>query len=579
MVQAGSLANPFVAGSPLSRPEMFFGRDDVFEFIRNALVGQHQDNIIVLYGKRRTGKTSVLYQMHRHIDPRYIPILIDLQGLTMDGLAGFYWELAATIRRVLRRDYDIDLPRLQREEFLDNPLQTFQNLFLDQALIALGDRHLLLMIDEASRFQEQVEAGKLPTEVFGQFRSLMQHSRRLNFIFCIGERLEVMETNYTTLFNIALYKEISFLSRSAAEMLVTQPIKDSYSLTTEAIDRIIEVTSGHAYFMQLLCHSLFSRWQRDPKPLLDAEDVNSVMDEVVERGSANLKFEWDESGPVEKLALAAMAHLMATTEDTATPLSIQEVLASYEIDILPGDLATALRNLINTELVSSEALKFTIDSMRLWVQEHQKLEWVKEELAGPIEELRQAAELARAEAAARRRPARIGIMVAATAVVAVGVVVLALVLLRGGSSAAEAGPKIAYTVAVDKCQTLDVQGVVRMDWCVATSDVLEETKQVRLNVTWTAHINDPRGVVEKGRIDPASCPTDPKNCVYLEDSAGNQYHSIAAGGATSQDSLLRDGSKAEGWFLFPPLPPGSKARTTAFVFPEDNIRIENIVLR
>jgi AAA+ ATPase superfamily predicted ATPase len=78
MVQAESIANPFVAGRPLTRADMFFGREDVFEFIRNALVGQHQDNIIVLYGKRRTCKTSVLCQMHRHINSRYILVLIGL---------------------------------------------------------------------------------------------------------------------------------------------------------------------------------------------------------------------------------------------------------------------------------------------------------------------------------------------------------------------------------------------------------------------------------------------------------------------------------------------------------------------
>jgi hypothetical protein len=82
------------------------------------------------------------------------------------------------------------LPRPQREEFLEDPLQTFQSGFLDQTLRTIGDLRLLLMIDEASRLQEQGERGKLPAEVFGQLRSLMQHNdRRLNFILCVGERL------------------------------------------------------------------------------------------------------------------------------------------------------------------------------------------------------------------------------------------------------------------------------------------------------------------------------------------------------------------------------------------------------
>lgn len=58
--------NPYIAGNPVTSAEMFFGRADVFAFVRQALVGKHRDNVIILYGQRRTGKTSVLYQMSRH---------------------------------------------------------------------------------------------------------------------------------------------------------------------------------------------------------------------------------------------------------------------------------------------------------------------------------------------------------------------------------------------------------------------------------------------------------------------------------------------------------------------------------
>ena len=49
--------NPYIAGNPITGSEMFFGRQDVFRFIRETLVGRYQDNAIVLYGGRRTGKT------------------------------------------------------------------------------------------------------------------------------------------------------------------------------------------------------------------------------------------------------------------------------------------------------------------------------------------------------------------------------------------------------------------------------------------------------------------------------------------------------------------------------------------
>ncbi|MCH7800225.1 MAG: NAD-dependent epimerase/dehydratase family protein [Chloroflexi bacterium] len=100
---------------------MFFGREDVFEFIQQTLIGRHQNNIIVLYGQRRTGKTSVLYQMRRHLGPDYLHVLIDLQAFSLDGIATFLWEIAGVTCRTLRREYDIRVEQPQRREFATDP--------------------------------------------------------------------------------------------------------------------------------------------------------------------------------------------------------------------------------------------------------------------------------------------------------------------------------------------------------------------------------------------------------------------------------------------------------------------------
>src|SRR5262245_5515613 len=158
--------NPYIAGNPVTSPEMFFGREDVFAFVRQALIGKHRDNVIILYGQRRTGKTSALYQMNRHLGARYVCVLLDLHGLALEGLDGFLWEVANSIARALRRDYRIELSPPPRTAFQQNPRSQFENVFLNQVWAALGDRHLLLMLDEAIRLQEQVQAGKLEPEVF-----------------------------------------------------------------------------------------------------------------------------------------------------------------------------------------------------------------------------------------------------------------------------------------------------------------------------------------------------------------------------------------------------------------------------
>ena len=87
--------NPYIAGNPLTGTEMFFGRSDVFDFIHQALSGQHQDNVLVLYGQRRTGKTSILYQMDRNLSDRYLCVFIDLHGLALNSLDGL-WRVRGT---------------------------------------------------------------------------------------------------------------------------------------------------------------------------------------------------------------------------------------------------------------------------------------------------------------------------------------------------------------------------------------------------------------------------------------------------------------------------------------------------
>src|SRR5205823_5545587 len=141
--------NPYIAGNPVSGQEMFFGRADVFEWVRGALIGQHRDNVIVLYGQPRTGKTSTLYQMKRRLGERYVSIFVDLHGLALESFDTFLWELANHIVRSLARDYRITLAPTEMSEFRGAARQAFEDRFLNGLWLALGDRHLLLMFDEA----------------------------------------------------------------------------------------------------------------------------------------------------------------------------------------------------------------------------------------------------------------------------------------------------------------------------------------------------------------------------------------------------------------------------------------------
>jgi hypothetical protein len=377
--------NPYIAGNPVTGEAMFFGRESIFAFVRQALTGQHRDNVIVIYGQRRTGKTSALYQMHRHLDPRYLCIFVDLHGLALNGIDGFLWDLANTIVRALRREHQIDLPPLKRAEFKQDARASFENDFLNQVWAAIGDRRILLMLDEAIRLQEQIDAGKLEKSVFEYLRHLMQHFDQLNFLFALGSGLEGMEKEYAFLFSVGLYRKISFLTRDAATALITQPVKDYYKLEPATVDLIFSITSGHPYFTQLVCHGLFTQWLQHRRSTLRPEDVSAVLNEAVERGLAVLKQVWDDSLPGEQAIMAALSSVMGRRNHPISLAESDRVWAALGV-IMPSDeRAKAVRSLIARDVLSGdEKYMFTVELQRLWILKYKKLEWVKEELAATL---------------------------------------------------------------------------------------------------------------------------------------------------------------------------------------------------
>jgi hypothetical protein len=382
-----SPVNPYIAGSPVTGTEMFYGREDVFAFIQRHLIGRHRDTPIVLYGQRRTGKTSVLYQLHRHLDSSYRCIFIDLHGINLNGMSNLLLGIANSISRTLRRDHQLTVEVPERAAFIADPRSAFETMFLDEIWSALGQGHLVLMMDEAVRLDEEVKAGRLDREIFDYLRHLMQHYACLNFIFSLGSGLEELKKDYAFLFSVSLYHGISFLEPAAAAGLITQPVRDHYLVAPQAVTKILQITSGHPYYTQLVCHCMFDLWSRAPKSVMDVTDVDAVLAEAIELGSANLTYVWEDSTPGEQAVLTAMAEAM---NGGSGPVGLDQARDAWrEIGVvLPEDVAArAVRSLTSREIVAGKrSFSFTVDLQRLWLEKHRHLDWVKDELADAVQQ-------------------------------------------------------------------------------------------------------------------------------------------------------------------------------------------------
>jgi hypothetical protein len=393
--------NPYIAGSPVKDATMFFGREDVYAWLRQHLRGAYQDNIIVLYGERRSGKTSVLYQMSAGLgDDRYIPALLDLQGMGLEGMDGFLWEIARKIVLALRSHNDIpQLDRPVRRDFESSPRHQFEDIFLLQVIEALGQHRLLLMFDETNRLSEKVHSGQLPLDVFDYLRSLVQQVDQINFLFSLGRRIEVTDKGSSQLFNLAVYRKISFLDQDFAEDLITRPVAQYFSYTRPAVDRILKLTSGQPYYTQLLCHNLFTRWTQDRPAQLDVADIEAVLSDVMEQGTPNFQFVWEDSTPVEKAVLAALAYTAPRHRGGVMRRNLDRALRRTKLYPPEGEVTSALKKLFERDLINNkEPYELRVELVQLWLSKFKRLDWAREELGEIVQEWEKLEQQRRAEA-------------------------------------------------------------------------------------------------------------------------------------------------------------------------------------
>ncbi len=351
------IANPYLPGTPLRKDSpLFFGREELFSFIAEhagAHAGaQSQRNVFMLVGQRRTGKTSLLLRLEDYLPPQLLPVYIDCQSLgVLPGMAALLQEFAWHIADALdSRGLRLSVPKL--EEWQADPARVLQREFLPAARRLLpDDTTLLLVFDEFEAFESMVADGILPRTFFPYMRHLMQHTAGLGFVFVGTRRLEEMSADYwSVLFNIALYRKIDFLSPDAAERLICEPVAPQLIYDDLAIDKVLRVTAGHPYFLQLVCYTLVKQANQQKTGYVTISDVNVALDEMLRLGEVHFAYLWQRSNLAERAVLAAAAHLMDRNEPLH-PEEIIDYLESYSIELDPAEVTHALNALVERDVM------------------------------------------------------------------------------------------------------------------------------------------------------------------------------------------------------------------------------------
>lgn len=375
------IPNPYLPGTPLrSDSPIFYGREELFNFITENAGQIARRNVLILVGQRRTGKTSLLLRLDHHLPSHLIPIYIDCQALgVMPGMPALFHDLAWHIADGLAlRDYDVEVPDI--DAWRQDPTRLFRHEFLPAVRQRLPqDATLLLVFDEFEAFENLVNDDILPPTLFTYMRHLMQHSDDLSFVFVGTRRLEEMTSDYwSVLFNIALYRQIDFLSKEAARRLITEPVAPHILYDDLALDKIWRVTAGHPYFLQLVCYTLIKRANVKKTGYVTISDVNAALEEMLRLGEVHFAYIWQRSTYTERALLTAVAHLMER-DVPFHPTDLVQYLEQYSFRFDAAEVTAGLNRLVEREImreITAEGTTFyelRIGLVGLWAAQNKSL--------------------------------------------------------------------------------------------------------------------------------------------------------------------------------------------------------------
>ncbi len=369
--------NPYVVGVPITGDTGFYGRHNIFTFVKNVLDSEQQ-NVVVLYGQRRIGKTSLLHQIVTQLneEEQILPVYFDLQGKEQQDIGQVLYHLARTVARSL------SMPRPKQDEFDDNGI-FFREEFLPEIYERLGNRRLLFLFDEFDVLGDELASPKAASEtLFPYLQDLIMHVSRIAFIFVVGRRIDELPTHFQAVFKQAAYQQIGLLRLEDAQLLITEPTKDFLTFEKNSIGTILNLTSGHPYFTQLLCFEIFNAVKAEDQPIVTHADVLTRVDQAIETGHGALNWFWDGLPRAERFILSAIARV---TDETglATKNSIRQGLEQHRVLLTGLELTDAPDRLVEWKILirdGPENYRFVVELVRRWIVKEHPLENVRRDV-------------------------------------------------------------------------------------------------------------------------------------------------------------------------------------------------------
>ncbi|MBD2613716.1 AAA family ATPase [Nostoc punctiforme FACHB-252] len=301
--QSTEIRQVYIAGNsldPETAKNRFKGRIDIFREIETLALSE-QPPVLLLYGGRRTGKTSALKYLPYRIGSDIVPLLVDLQGAasatTLKGLAeNLADQIIEAARRLPRKVF---LPYPDADKLDEDPFPALQTWLTEIERSNRGQR-FLLCLDEYERLDEVVKAtnSRAPLNFI---RNLLQHHQKWILLFSGSQELSELEDYWSDYLINTRALRMTYLQESEARDLILNPVENFTNIyEPTAVDAIIQLTRCQPFLVQLVCYELVESLNGDIRRnqgnadtvKATAQNVEEIIPQVLEVGVQYFRELW-----------------------------------------------------------------------------------------------------------------------------------------------------------------------------------------------------------------------------------------------------------------------------------------------
>jgi AAA+ ATPase superfamily predicted ATPase len=295
---------PIADGGPVTDKRMFYGRD---EFINNRITAilNADSKQIIIYGQKRSGKSSVLHHLKQGLEAtdKTFCISFSLGEIIRDlNEYTFYYKIIYGINRALRlrkaKGENVPVFTCPTEEefktkYPSNPANGFIELIEDFQMACLEfnewkSKKLVVMIDEFTYLYTAIRNGSTSDTIMKQWKAITQNENAKFSVVLVGQDVvpSFKKEDYAkNAFGVIEDIRLTYLDIEDAKKLIEEPILNKNGESRfigRAIDTIIDYTSRNPYYIQIFCARLVDYINSKKILRVTEADIKDVAETFIE---------------------------------------------------------------------------------------------------------------------------------------------------------------------------------------------------------------------------------------------------------------------------------------------------------